>query len=109
MKSIQNPLGEYMVQNTYVGDRVSEQLDARGKLWKFGWDSVEQLATLTDPRNHEWKNQYDGNVLRQIIDPLGRTTHLFWDGDLNLVMVRDAAGRAHRASYDAQGNLLERF
>lgn len=98
-----------VVDNTYGPDgRVTQQTDARGKLWQFAWNATTETSTVTDPRGKQWVDDYDGNVLVSRTDPLGNETSYSYDSDLNLVGITDARNNSTTMTYDGRGNMLTR-
>lgn len=98
-----------VVKNIYAAaGRVIEQVDARGELWQFGWDTQTETSTVTDPRGKEWVDDYEGNVLISRTDPLGNETSFSYDSKLNVVAVTDAGNNTTTRTYDGRGNMLTR-
>ncbi len=81
--------GEQHTQVTNVYDtvtgRVSQQTDALGHDTQFTWDADTQSSIMTDAAGGVWIDQYEGNSLKQSVDPLGNRTTYRYDQDLNLV------------------------
>jgi YD repeat-containing protein len=109
LASILDPNSHYVVRNTYdATGRLVEQRDALNELTSYGWDPLQQTATVTDHKGNVWTDVYSNNLLVRRSDPLGNTTRYEYDTDLNLVKQTDPLGHATTMSYDAAGNMLTR-
>lgn len=98
-----------VVDNTYGADgRVTQQVNARGKVGTFAWNAGTQTSTYTDARLNQWKDVYAGNLLVERSDPLGNTARFEYDAGLNVKKVTDPRGNATTMTYDARANLLTR-
>lgn len=88
--------------------RVIEQLDAHGRSTYFAWDSRDQIATMTDARGKEWKDDYYNNVLTRRIDPMGNVTEFERSPRMDLTAIVDPRGNKTTMTYDGSHNLLTR-
>lgn len=53
--------------------------------WHYGWDVLDQLITIANPKNETWRYTYDAFGRRiQKISPDGRVMGFVWDGDVVL-------------------------
>ncbi|GIG92743.1 hypothetical protein Pen02_76790 [Plantactinospora endophytica] len=80
----------------YTGQLLTGHLDARGKLWKYGYGTNGLLATVTNPdKVVEVTTEYDatGRVVRQL-DALGKPTTFEWrpGGRVDESVTTDADG-----------------
>ena len=102
-----DPLGVQVMRLAYdpTTGRVSDQWDALDNHTSFGWDSVEQVATMTDPRGGTWLDDYAGNVLTSRTDPLGRMTYYEYDNHLQLIALTNPRGVRSTFSYNDAGDM----
>ncbi|MGH2746785.1 MAG: DUF6531 domain-containing protein, partial [Actinomycetota bacterium] len=109
LKTVVDQNNHMVVDNTYGADgRVSQQTDARGKLWGFSWNAAAETSTLTDPRGKQWVDDYDSNLLVSRTDPLGNKTSYSYDSDFNVAAVTDARNNTTMMTYGGRGNMLTR-
>jgi YD repeat-containing protein len=117
LTGITDPLEHTRAANTYdpVTGRITEQTDATGNTLTFEWipDSDPGapdgtgVETVTDENDDlVAQDAYYGNVLTHHSDGNYDTTDYYYDGDLNVVAVRDPRGYVTTMTYDAAGNLL---
>lgn len=108
LNSETNPLGVEVMRLAYdpATGRARDQWDALNGRTSFGWDPVEEVATMTDPRGGTWVDDYAGNVLTTRTDPLGRTTSYEYDTDVQLVAATTPRGIRSTFTYDAAGDLV---
>ncbi len=87
------------------------KIDARGKEWKYEYDSAGRLTSVTDPIVNDTEPHrnvtrifYDqvGNKVREV-DPVGKETLYAYDAHKNLIQVTDGQGNFSRFEYDEDG------
>jgi RHS repeat-associated protein len=84
--------------------------DASGKTTTFSYTPLQQLETVTTPRNETWTLTYDpqGNYLQSISGPLpGATTGVTWDGFGRMRTITDADYDTVTIDYDALNRPLQ--
>jgi RHS repeat-associated protein len=85
--------GRVITKRALLGSTVLE--------WRYGWDSVDQLASVTTPDGKTWSFEYDalGRRTRKAGGD-GAETLFFWDGNsLALEVRRPANGPEERRTY----------
>ncbi|MFG1778414.1 polymorphic toxin-type HINT domain-containing protein [Micromonospora sp. NPDC049048] len=90
----------------YTGTLLTAHSDARGKLWKYGYDPDGLLTTVTNPdKVVEVRTEYDegDRVVRQF-DALGKATTFEWRADRQESLTTDADGVRIYDGY--RGNVL---
>lgn len=90
--------------------RVTAIISAKGiadeSIVRFGYDSVGNIASITDPLGNLTRFEYD--ALRRITeetDALGGVTHYTRDAKGNVLTITDALGRLSTFTYDSMSRL----
>ncbi len=86
----------------YTSGRLTAVTDARGKAWRYTYDSEGRLATIVDPLQHtQVTNAYgsDGRIRSQT-DAVGKTTSFAWDPEAEVASVTDPNGNVWKHDYD---------
>jgi RHS repeat-associated protein len=108
---IVDELEQQVVRNEYDSEtgRVSMQWDAHEELTTFEGDpDAGGDVTMTDAREKEWVDVYDGGVIDERRNPLGETTEFEYDLDLNVTQISDPRQNTTFMEYDDAGNLEKR-
>jgi RHS repeat-associated protein len=109
LTSIENPLGNYTVRNTYnSAGQVTSQEDATGAVTTFSYQTENGLqeTDVTDPDGGIQTDVYGGNILLESYDPLGNETSFAYDNLLDVTEATDPAGNSTVMTYDDNGNML---
>lgn len=102
-----DPLNHSVFVNTYGDDgRVTQQTDALNHTTTFSWDPTTQTETITDARNHVWKDVYANNVLKKQVDAVGKETQFDHNSALDPTSVTGPEGSTTTMTSDGNGNLL---
>lgn len=84
--SIIDANNETKIQNVYdINGRVTSQTDAMNATSHFDWRPDTETSVLTDAAGGTWVDDYDNNVLKRSVDPVGNLTTFTYDRDLNLI------------------------
>ncbi|MDR1349700.1 MAG: hypothetical protein LBJ59_02755 [Zoogloeaceae bacterium] len=88
--------------------RLAQIIDPQGKAQaQYSHDAAGNLVRETDSEGYTLKHQYDAlNRRTKTTYPDGTTTEYTWD-KLDLVQVKDRAGKTTRYKYDAAGQITE--
>ncbi|HET9172688.1 MAG TPA: DUF6531 domain-containing protein [Actinospica sp.] len=109
LASITDPLGNKLVQNTYnSAGQVISQIGATGATTGFSYSPVSGGGTETDttmPGGGVWSDIYEGNVLSQTIDPLGKLITEYHDANLNEIDMVDQLGQSYTTGYTSSGQV----
>ncbi|MFF5964736.1 DUF6531 domain-containing protein [Streptomyces collinus] len=107
LSSVTDAAGNVAIRTVYdANGRVTQQIDAYGKTYKFA--RAAQETNYTDANGGIWTDLYKGSLLASRIDPLGNVTSFHYDSKLHLRDVVDALGNHTTLSYDSRGNLITR-
>jgi RHS repeat-associated protein len=102
--------GNVALQNAYnSAGQITSQTDGTGAVTQFSYTTTSSgLAEtdVTDPNGGIWTYLYGGNVLMEVIDPLGNQTQYAYNGFLEPAEVTDPLGGFTSMTYDEFGNLL---
>jgi len=120
--------GIVFVENTYTGDRIDEQANARGAVSGYlyieddvvfsdfmghlhtsTYDTENRLVQKADPLNVQESFIYDDNSnVQSITDPLTGVTGMTYDSAGNMLTLTNALGHTRTMTYDGNNNLLSK-
>jgi RHS repeat-associated protein len=112
LATVVDPNGHTVYSNVYnaTSTRVTTLTDANdthNTTTGYAWDPATQTATITDAREHVWKDVYQNGALLKTIDATNKATVFgHADGALNVTSVTSPNGNdTTTMTYDPAGNL----
>ncbi len=96
------------IYNTFdADDRVIEQIDAKGGLWKVAYNNAIRTTTVTDPANREEVISWDENWrVQSWTNAASEMSDTNWDANNRRTSVVDPKGYSTSNVHDDQGNRL---
>jgi YD repeat-containing protein len=85
--------------------QLIKQTDRHGYITSLAYDSLGNLASITDPAGRKLQVTISGGLVSAVRDPLGRAVSFSYDASSNLIGVTDVGGKTTTYSYDAQHQL----
>lgn len=88
-------------------DRLTTTVDPNGGVYSFAYvGDTRKLETVTDPRGGVTRNRWEGDLLREVIDPAGVSLTFTYDDNGDLVAMTDGLGNATRYERDESGYVV---
>lgn len=107
MVSKKNPIGNFLIQNTYNGyGQVANQISSNGQIWRFGYVATEE-AWNDDPKGGRLLQSFDDDA--RDLSRTGRDgafSQTEYDGHGHVSVKTDAHGNRRMFTYDVNDNLI---
>ena len=84
----------------------TEEIDERGGKWKWSYDEAGNLIQTKSPNGGITKFVYEDGLLAEIIDAIGNSTKLNYDGEYNLKKLISANGAVTQHRYNLLGQVV---